>query len=103
MNEEEQGPVDCKVLGKVIGAHAGWDSGGEFVIQFYDFIPNELGMKFLFPFFEDRVKSDCLVIDFENGVVEDYASQSSKFQDIEEEMKPDIITKLAPNWSVFND
>lgn len=76
------------VLGKVIGTHTGWDEIENCHLQFYDFIPNALGMKFIG---QQTAADICLSIDFTKGNVYIYNNITQEHTEVEK-----------PDWSVFN-
>lgn len=71
---DSDGPMDCDLLGRVIGTASGWDEYNDWGIVFYDFVPNEI-MKSSLP------STDHLYIDFEAGYVS-YSLKNDKGDDI---------------------
>lgn len=87
----EEARVTTTYIGTELGTHTGWDQSGIFGVLFYDFIPNEAGLKFL-RMTEWKLEDVVLNVDFETGVVELY-------QDLEDGQE---VTAINPDWSVFN-
>ncbi len=76
---------DWHLMGVNIGSATGWDMQDTFAIVIYNFIPNDVGLKFV-----PEVKSgDDITVDWEAGTV-------ATFDDIGNE------TLLTCDWSVFN-
>lgn len=92
MNIKDE-PVECTVLGKVLGTMTGFDFVDDMCLCFYDFVPGELGKKFLRA--QKVEESDSLTVNFENAAV-----QLDHYQETpESEYK---FTIVNPDWSVFN-
>lgn len=77
---------DTMVLGVYIGTTSGWDQPDTYAIQFYNFTPNEVGVKFLAG--AEIKQYDTLFINFEDGAVSLLEGETEK--------------EVIPNWSVFN-
>lgn len=92
MTEEREEKKDLTVLGKVVGTYTGWDGGspGECFI-FYNFVPNELGRKWLpsLPVFDTPFH--CLLVDYDTGEV----------LIVKEEWSGEMVMTEV-DWSVFN-
>lgn len=87
--EEYQG-MELLYLGKVIGTCSGWDEGGSQELCFYNYIPNELGKKFIDPHIDIHpARYDSITIGTETGDVSLYYKSSS-------------WEKIEVDWSVFN-
>lgn len=79
------------IMGVEIGRASGWDQQDTFAVIIYDFIPNEVGKKFV-PGYEQQIKSlehHDLCIDWDTGHVAVFTDDGQEFQ-------------LAADWSVFN-
>lgn len=80
--------IGLTVLGKVIGTHTGWDEVENCYLQFYDYIPNALGMQFI----RGQAEADiCLSVNFTEGTVFIYNDTTKDVTEVEK-----------PDWSVFN-
>lgn len=77
--------MEVNILGKVIGTCDGWDQGDTWLIIFHDFVPNDLGKKFLVTWHDNCQQ---LQLDFERGVVEAV-------------LKDDTVKEFFPFWRVF--
>lgn len=79
--------MKVEVLGKNLGQASGWDQVDEWVIHFYDFIPNEFGKKFLN--IEGTSKKVGLCIYFIQGIIELYDDTGEKSE------------KIKVNWNLL--
>jgi hypothetical protein len=103
--QENLEPMEVKVLGKIIGKASGWDQGDTAAFNFMDFVPNELGKKFLTNLPNRDI--GCLVVDFENGTVEYYEKQEPRaMEDIVDPAELDKYSQTFPltvDWGVLNN